>query len=188
MSWDTKLVCDKFRRRMWILHMWRATRRAWSRRRRRRKPRMEEREKERDYTRCLFNLRGFRVLCLGFCCVALINSKSVLRVLPKRTNMRTRTLSHLCPVAWRVGGATHTNTHIYVCLTCPTACLLSLAAGCASLNYEKFLLRQLRQHSAAQTSIRVRRSSWQLPRIGDSWEMPRDSQSEFFVILWIWYQ
>lgn len=186
MSWDTKLVCDKFRRRMWILHMWRATRRAWSKRRRR-KPRMEEREKEGDYTRCLFNLRGFRVLCLGFCCVALINSKSVLRVLPKRTNMRTRTRL-ICVLLLAGLGVPHT----YVCLTCPTArppaCLLSLAAGCASLNYEKFLLRQLRQHSAAQTSIRVRRSSWQLPRIEDSWEMPRDSQSEFFVILWIWYQ
>lgn len=138
----------------------------------------------RDYTRCLFNLRGFRVLCLGFCCVALINSKSVLRVLPKRTNMRTRTRL-ICVLLLGGLGVSHTHTHIR--LTCPTACppacLLSLAAGCTFLNYEKFLLRQ---HSAdiyqsqeklltvAQNRRQLRNATWFV--------------TEFIVILWIWYQ
>lgn len=137
---------------------------------------------QRENTHCLFNLGGFRVFCLGFCCVALINSKSILRVLPKGQICAHELVSSFVPCCSGMVGCHRPPTSVRLTSSTRLSVVISSHAfwGCASLNYEKFL-------AAQQTSIRVSPSD-SFPWTSDSWEMLSDSLTEFVVILWIWYQ
>lgn len=79
---------------------------------------------EKENTHCLFNLGGFRVFCLGFCYVAFINSKSILRVLPKG-QICAHELMSFVPCCSGELGAIHLRVSVS---PHPPACLLSLAA------------------------------------------------------------
>lgn len=112
---------------------------------------------EKENTHCLFNLGGFRVFCLGFCCVALINSKSVLRVLPKG-QIWAHELVSFVPCCSGELGAIHLRVSPY-----PPASLLSLAATTFGVCVLKLWKISIASTGSTADIYYQSLSSWQFP-------------------------